>query len=106
MRDMPEIEWSVEPSCNDWKGYYFTISADDRDNILNWMVEAKAENKRLRESFEQEVIRLLNVNKQLEVENERLKELCERWEHMIDPNINPGGCANCFHQEFLKALMF
>jgi len=33
-------------------------------------------------------------------ELKRLNGIFERWEHMIDPNTDPGGCANCFHQEW------
>lgn len=33
-------------------------------------------------------------------ENKRLNDLCGRWQHMIDPGTDPGGCANCFAQEW------
>jgi hypothetical protein len=36
----------------------------------------------------------------LQDENKRLNKIFERWQHMIDPNTDPGGCANCFHQEW------
>lgn len=39
------------------------------------------------------------IDRQAE-EIKRLNELFERWQYMIDPDTNPGGCANCFHQEW------
>lgn len=48
MREIPDVKWLGRPHLGE-QGYYYTIDADDRDNIVAWMREAEAEIKRITE---------------------------------------------------------
>jgi aconitase B len=62
-----------------------------RDELDALIDELQAENEDLHKEY-QDLVKI----------NLELNKLFERWEHMIDPNTDPGGCANCFHQEWIK----
>ena len=47
MRNRPEIIYDGEPDCDFYRGYHYSISADDGDNMRRWMEEAEATIKRL-----------------------------------------------------------
>ena len=57
MRTIPNVKWNGEPSCDDSRGYHFTISADSRDEIVAWMVDAESEIKQLKKTIEIQELR-------------------------------------------------
>ena len=89
IKELEEVQWYLSPELD-------VKSSPYKGKGLTWIKYAQIEFKRA-EAAQERI-------KQLETEIERFKELYRRWEHMIDPDTDPGGCANCFHQEFLKAL--
>lgn len=42
LEEILEIKWAGEPSYDEWRGYHFTISADDRDKIIGNTTRAVA----------------------------------------------------------------
>lgn len=51
MKPIPDVKWNGVPCRDDEYGYHFRIHADSRDEVVAWMGEAEAENKRLREGI-------------------------------------------------------
>lgn len=70
------------------------------DNVeieaCEYIEQLETENKRLRESFEQEAIRLLNVIKQLKAKNEQL----EKWQIKSTEAICLTNLTCCYQKVF------